>query len=163
LNRRARERKLRGNSETRTDEMQTQSKLIDDLARLASSALGVAAGARHEVEGQFRRQFERILADMDLVTREEFEVVRTIAETARAEQEALSERVARLEAQIAELTAGHETGGRQTGAQTGDGQGGKRARKAAPDEPTASEPVAKTGATGNDTPGTGEDEPGPAG
>ena len=84
--------------------MQTQNKIIDDLARLASSALGVASGMRHEAEAQFRRQFERILADMDLVTREEYEVTKAIAETARAEQEALSERVAELEAKLAELS-----------------------------------------------------------
>ena len=83
--------------------MQTQNKIIDDLARLASSALGVASGMRHEAEAQFRRQFERILADMDLVTREEYEVTKAIAETARAEQEALTERVAELEAKLAEL------------------------------------------------------------
>lgn len=84
--------------------MQTQNKIIDDLARLASSALGVASGMRHEAESQFRRQFERILADMDLVTREEYEVTKAIAETARAEQEALTERVAELEAKLAELS-----------------------------------------------------------
>ena len=84
--------------------MQTQNKIIDDLARLASSALGVASGMRHEAEAQFRRQFERILADMDLVTREEYEVTKAIAETARAEQEALTERVAELEAKLAELS-----------------------------------------------------------
>ncbi|WP_119165253.1 accessory factor UbiK family protein [Algihabitans albus] len=84
--------------------MQTQNKVIDDLARLASSALGVATGMRHEAEAQFRRQFERILADMDLVTREDYEVTKAIAETARAEQEALAERVAQLEAKLAELS-----------------------------------------------------------
>ena len=89
--------------------MQTQNKVIDDLARLASSALGVATGMRHEAEAQFRRQFERILADMDLVTREEYEVTKAIAEAARAEQEALTERVAELEARLAELSPAKTT------------------------------------------------------
>lgn len=77
--------------------MQTQNKLLDDLARVASGALGVAAGMREEVEARLRDQFERVLGHMDLVTREEFEAVRAMAVKAREEQESLSERVAALE------------------------------------------------------------------
>jgi BMFP domain-containing protein YqiC len=108
--------------------MQSQSKLIDDLARVASSALGVATGMRHEAETQLRRQFERILADMDLVTREEFEVVRTIAETARAEQEALEERLAALEAQLAKPQGGQGAG--KSAASKGKAKSGAKARSA---------------------------------
>ena len=104
--------------------MQTQNKVIDDLARLASSALGVATGMRHEAEAQLRRQFERILADMDLVTREDYEVTRAIAETARAEQEALTERVTALEARLADLEKPKKAAA-------------KRTRKAAPKPKTA--------------------------
>ncbi len=78
--------------------MQTQNRLLDDLARVASGAIGVAAGVREEVEARLRDQFERILARMDLVTREEFEVVRAMAVKAREEQETLAKRLAALEA-----------------------------------------------------------------
>lgn len=78
--------------------MQTQNRLLDDLARVAGGALGVAAGVREEVEARLRDQFERVLQRMDLVTREEFEAVRAMAAKARAEQEALAERLAALEA-----------------------------------------------------------------
>jgi BMFP domain-containing protein YqiC len=77
--------------------MQTQNKLLDDLARVASGAIGVAAGMREEVEARLRDQFERVLARMDLVSREEFEAVKAMAVKAREEQEVLSERLAALE------------------------------------------------------------------
>ena len=78
--------------------MQTQNRLLDDLARVATSALGVAAGMREELEARLRDQFERILSGMDLVTREEFDAVKAMAAKARAEQEDLAARLAALEA-----------------------------------------------------------------
>ncbi len=78
--------------------MQTPNRLLDDLARVANGAMGVAVGVREEVEARLRDQFERILVRMDLVTREEFEAVRAMAVKAREEQESLSKRMAALEA-----------------------------------------------------------------
>ncbi|MFQ5466501.1 MAG: accessory factor UbiK family protein [Kiloniellaceae bacterium] len=101
--------------------MQTQNRLLDDLARVATGAMGVAAGMRGELEARLREQFERILSGMDLVTREEFEVVRAMAAEAREEQARLSERLAALE--------GHPAGDGKTSA--GKAAGGKaRGRKA---------------------------------
>lgn len=90
--------------------MQYDHRLIDDLARVAGGALGTLAGIRDEVEARLRQQFERILAGMDLVTREEFEVVRAMAQAAREEQEKLAARVADLEARLAAAgeVVGHE-------------------------------------------------------
>ena len=78
--------------------MQINNRFLDDLARVASGALGVAAGVKGEVEALLRQRFERILTDMDLVGREEFEAVKAMAAKARAEQETLGEKLARLEA-----------------------------------------------------------------
>ncbi len=80
--------------------MQTQNRLLDDLARVATSALGVAAGMRTEIEARLRDQFERVLAGMDLVSREEFDAVKAMAAKARAEQEDLAARLAALEGQL---------------------------------------------------------------
>lgn len=80
--------------------MQTQNRLLDDLARVASGALGVAAGMRGEIESRLREQFEKILLQMDLVTRDEFEAVKAMAAKAREEQEILAERLAALEARL---------------------------------------------------------------
>jgi hypothetical protein len=82
--------------------MQTQNRLLDDLARVATSALGVAAGMREEIEARLRDQFERILSNMDLVTREEFDAVKAMAVKARGEQEDLAVRLAALEAQLSQ-------------------------------------------------------------
>ena len=86
--------------------MQTTNKLLDDLARVASGALGVAAGMRDEAETAMRQHFARILGDMDLVTRDEFEAVKAMAAKARSEEDALKLRVAKLESQIAQLLVG---------------------------------------------------------
>lgn len=78
--------------------MQVDNKLLDDLTRVVSGAMGTVLGMRDEVEAQLRQQFERVLARMDLVSREEFEAVRAMAAKARDEQETLAARLAALEA-----------------------------------------------------------------
>ncbi|MDF1792906.1 MAG: accessory factor UbiK family protein [Thalassobaculaceae bacterium] len=82
--------------------MQTRSRLFDDLARVANGALSAAAGVRTEIEQLVHQQFERFLADRDLVTREEFEAVEAMAVKARREQQALEKRLADLEAKLGE-------------------------------------------------------------
>lgn len=86
--------------------MQTTNKLLDDLARVASGALGVAVGMRDEVESAMRQRFARVLGDMDFVTRDEFEAVKAMAAKARSEEDSLKLRVAQLESQIARLLVG---------------------------------------------------------
>ena len=83
--------------------MQTDNPLLDDLARMASGAVGALTGVRAEIETRIRGQLERILARMDLVTREEFEAVRAMAAKARAEQERLEAQTAILEARLESL------------------------------------------------------------
>jgi BMFP domain-containing protein YqiC len=80
--------------------MQTENRLLDDLARVATGALGALTGVRHEVEARLKEQFERILGRMDLVTREEFEAVRAMAAKARTEQEALARRLQEIERRL---------------------------------------------------------------
>lgn len=81
--------------------MQTENRLLDDLARVATGALGALTGVREEIEARMREQFERILDRMNLVRREEFDAVQAMAAKARAAQEALEQRVALLEARLA--------------------------------------------------------------
>ncbi|WND01669.1 accessory factor UbiK family protein [Temperatibacter marinus] len=69
--------------------MQTNNKFFDDMAQLASGAAGAVHSVKSEMEGQFQAWLERQLSSMDLVTREEFEVVRLMAEKARDENDAL--------------------------------------------------------------------------
>ena len=80
--------------------MQTQNRILDDLAKMASGAMSGLAGLRHEIEMRAREQVERILARMDLVKREEFEAVKAMAAKAREEQEKLAEKLAELEKRL---------------------------------------------------------------
>ena len=77
--------------------MQTDNRMLDDLAKVASSAVGVLAGVREEVEARLRQQFERVLDGMELVSRDEFEAVKAMAAEARAENDRLAKRLAALE------------------------------------------------------------------
>lgn len=81
--------------------MQTSNRLFDDLAKVASGAASTLAGVKQELDALVRQRLERFLADLDLITREEFEVVKATAANARAAQEALETRVAELEARLA--------------------------------------------------------------
>jgi BMFP domain-containing protein YqiC len=84
--------------------MQTENRLLDDLARMANGALNTLAGLREEVENRVRERVERMLADMDMVPREEFDAIKAMAQKARVEQEGLAARVAELERRIGELS-----------------------------------------------------------
>jgi BMFP domain-containing protein YqiC len=81
-------------------------RILDDLARLVTDAAGVAQGVRREAETLARAQLDRLIATMDLVSREEFEAVRDMAALARDENEALRKRIDALEAKLALQTAG---------------------------------------------------------
>jgi BMFP domain-containing protein YqiC len=79
---------------------QTSSRIFDEMARLMNDAAGVATGVRREFDTLFKSQAERILRDLDVVKREEFEAVREMAKIAREENEALKARIAALEAKL---------------------------------------------------------------
>lgn len=80
--------------------MQTSNRILDDMAKVASGAVSAVTGLKGDGENLLRRQMEKLLADMDLVTREEFDAVKAMAANARAEQEKLEARVAELEGQL---------------------------------------------------------------
>ncbi len=85
--------------------MQSDNRLLDDLARVLSGAMGATSGLRGDVESRLRGPLERVAERLQLVTREEFEVVRELAQNARQEQENLAERVRALESELSELKA----------------------------------------------------------
>jgi len=78
--------------------MQTRNPILDDLARAAAGALGVAAGMGKEAEEIFKQRFAAVISSEGFVTREEFEAVKAMAAMARAENDALETRIAELEA-----------------------------------------------------------------
>ena len=79
---------------------QTSSRFFDEIARLMNDAAGVASGVRREFDTLFRAQAERILRELDIVPREEFEAVKEMARLAREENEELKARMAVLEAKL---------------------------------------------------------------
>lgn len=80
--------------------MQTSNRILDDMAKMASGAVSAVTGLKGDAEGILRRQMEKLLADMNLVSREEFDAVKAMAAKARSEQEKLEARVIELEAQL---------------------------------------------------------------
>lgn len=90
--------------------MQSQNRFFDDMARVASGAAGALTGIRGEIEARFRNQLERVLAGMDVVSREEFEAARAMAARAREEQEILLRRVEALETRLFEVERGRGAG-----------------------------------------------------
>ena len=80
--------------------VQTTNRFFDEVARLMNDAAGAAQGVRREVETLFRSQAERVLRELDVVRREDFEAVKDMARIAREENEALKARVATLEAAL---------------------------------------------------------------
>jgi BMFP domain-containing protein YqiC len=82
---------------------QTTNRFLDELAKLLTDAAGAAQGMRREVETLMKSQGERILREMDVVQREEFEAVKEMAAKARDENEQLKARIAELEAAVSQL------------------------------------------------------------
>ena len=82
---------------------QTNNRFLDEIAKLMTDAAGAAQGMRRDFETMVKAQGERILRDMDVVQREEFEAVKAMAEKARAENERLGALVAALETRLAAL------------------------------------------------------------
>ena len=80
---------------------QTNNRFFDEVAKLMNDAAGVAGGVRREFDTMMRAQAERILRDIDVVQREEFEAVKDMARLAREENEALKARIAALEEKLA--------------------------------------------------------------
>lgn len=80
---------------------QTSGRFFDELGKLLTDAVGAADGVRQEVEGVVRGQAERVLNELDVVQREEFEAVKAMAQKAREENERLKVRIAVLESKLA--------------------------------------------------------------
>ena len=79
----------------------TSNRFLDDIARLATDAAGAAQGVRREVETVVKTQIEKLLRELDVVSREEFEAVREMGLIAREENDKLAARLAELEAKLA--------------------------------------------------------------
>jgi BMFP domain-containing protein YqiC len=85
---------------------QTTNRFFDEIGRLMNDAAGAAQGIKREVDTLWRNQAEKVLRDLDIVKREEFEAVKDMARLAREENEALKARIAVLEAKLGTVSSG---------------------------------------------------------
>jgi BMFP domain-containing protein YqiC len=98
--------------------MSDRPKFFDDLAGVAGGALSALAGLRDEAESLVRGRIDEAIRALDLVRREEFAAVQTLAANARAGQEAAEaalagalQRIAALEERVQRLEHPRESGG----------------------------------------------------
>ncbi len=77
--------------------MQTRSPILDDLADIMTSAAGAVSGVGEEVKSALRTQADRFIADMDLVSREEFDALKALCQKLAADNEALHSKIDALE------------------------------------------------------------------
>ena len=89
---------------------QTTNRFFDEIGRLMNDAAGAAQGIKREVDTLWRNQAEKVLRDLDIVKREEFEAVKDMARLAREENEALKARIAALEAKLGMSASGPDVG-----------------------------------------------------
>ena len=80
----------------------TNSRFFDELAKLMSGAAGAAQNVRKEVDTLVQTQVERVLNNLNVVKQEEFDVVKDMAEKARAENLKLESRIAALEKKLSQ-------------------------------------------------------------
>lgn len=80
--------------------MQSENRIMDDISKLANNAVGAVHSLKGEAEGTFRAWLDRQLAQMDLVSREEFDAVRDMAALAREENEALKAELSEIKAML---------------------------------------------------------------
>ena len=90
----------------RSYNMQTRNRFLDDIAKMANSAAGLASGMREEIEALVNSRVEKILDRLNLVSREEFDVVKAMLSKSRTEQEKLEERLRKLESQKNDFSNG---------------------------------------------------------
>jgi BMFP domain-containing protein YqiC len=93
----------------------TSSRFFDELAKLATNAAGAAQGIRREIDTLVKAQVERVLNDVGVVKREDFDVVREMAQKAREENDRLHERVAVLESRLGVTRPASERQGESPG------------------------------------------------
>lgn len=82
---------------------QAPNRMFDEFAKLMTDAAGAAQGVKREAETAFRSQAERFMADMDLVKREDFDVVQEMAAKARLENDELKKLIESMDKRIKAL------------------------------------------------------------
>ncbi len=88
---------------------QTTNRLFDELAKLMTDATGAAQGLRGEMDNLIRSQAEKVLRDLDVVQREEFDAMKAMALKAREENAQLEKRIAEMERELKRFGKGRKS------------------------------------------------------
>jgi len=104
---------------------QTTNRFFDEIAKLMTDATGAAQGMRGEIDNLVRSQAERVLRDLDLVQREEFEAMKAMAQKAREENAKLEKRIGELEDTLSRFGEGNPDTLPPADPHTGDGSSGR--------------------------------------
>jgi len=78
--------------------MQSENRLFDDLVKVMNGAAGTFAGMGREAEASLRERAREWVGGLDMVSRDEFEAVKLMAQAAREENEMLKARLDAIEA-----------------------------------------------------------------
>lgn len=84
--------------------MKPNSQFFDDIARVATGAVGAMSGLREHIRDEVKTHVNRFIIEMDFVPREDFEVVEAMAKEARLQNKKLEARIAKLEKQAKPAT-----------------------------------------------------------
>jgi BMFP domain-containing protein YqiC len=90
--------------------MPNDSKLLDDLARVAGGAASLISTVRRQIRSDLRGRMDSYTDRMDLASRSEIERLQALVASFRSEQEALKERITELET----LVKGKKTSAKKT-------------------------------------------------
>jgi BMFP domain-containing protein YqiC len=77
--------------------LKKDNRFFDDLAKVATGAVGALSGVREQIHAEIKSQINRFIAEMDFVPREDFEIVEDMAREARLANQKLEKRIAELE------------------------------------------------------------------
>ncbi|MBO1324394.1 accessory factor UbiK family protein [Acetobacter sp. TBRC 12305] len=88
--------------------MADRPRFFDDLAGVAGGAVSALTGLREEIHAIVRSRVDEVLTNLQVVRREEFEVMRELAARARIGQEEADRRIQALEERVHALE--HKTG-----------------------------------------------------
>lgn len=80
--------------------MKPDNRFFDDMAKMATGAVGALSGVRQQIEKEIRSQMNRFIIEMDFVPREDFEIVESMAREARLQNVQLEKRIAQLEQKL---------------------------------------------------------------
>jgi BMFP domain-containing protein YqiC len=95
--------------------MQTQNPFLDEMAKLSTAAMGLAQAAGDEAKAAFRAQADRMVAEMDLIRRDDFDALKAEVAALRAELEALRAAAPKAAKAPKAAAKGRKSGGPKTG------------------------------------------------